>query len=1418
VSRLFISHSGTDNAEAKALLDWLAEAGWRNNDVYVDFDPERGIKAGERWEKALSEAASRCEAVLFLISRAWLDAEWCREEFDLARHLNKALFGVIIARDIGIDDLPDRLKGTYQVVDLASGQDHRIFRVTLPRTHEEAHATFSEEGLSRLRDGLAKAGLDPSFLDPRSFAWPPQGDPDRPPYRGLRPLEAEDAGIFFGREAPILEALGRLLGLRSEASPRLLVVLGASGSGKSSFLRAGLLPRLARDDSNFLVLPVIRPERAALTGENGVVHALETALAAQGIARPRAEIRTAVAAGAERVQPLLRRLVDRASARTLAEASGVKGPAVVLAIDQAEELFLSDGLAEGEALLGLVRDLTREDGPAIIVLFAIRSDSYDRLATVKALEGLRQQILPLLPMPRGAYQTVIEGPALRLSETRRRLEIEPHLKQRVLRDVEEGGGSDALPLLAFTLEQLYLDYGRASDALTLADYEAFGGIKGAIEAAVERALVAADADSRIPRDPDARLALLRRGLIPWLAGIDLETGSPRRRIARLADVPAEAEPLIRLLVEHRLLAIDRVTVREGDREWREITIEPAHEALLRQWGQLRGWLQEDLGALMTLEGVKRAARDWAANAYAPDWLNHAHGRLEEAERIAARRELADDLSVDARNYLRECREREELARQQEAEVLAREEARLAEITTAQVRTARMQHRARWALAGVAVAVAIGASAVLWQQSRLDAGQFALADGQINLLAELAAVERSRGDLDGALKFSVHGARLALDRDLHRASPSPVGGELAAVVWQSDWLRVLSGHESGVYSAAFSPDGSRIVTASYDDTARIWDPASGKEIAVLRGHDAPVWSAAFSPDGRRIVTASGDETARIWDSTTGIEIAVLRGHKGPVWSAAFSPDGSRIVTASLDGTARIWDVARSNQIMVLRGHADTVNSAAFSSDGGRIVTASWDKTARMWDAASGKEIAVLRGHQEWVISATFSPDGRRVVTASWDKTARIWDTASGMEVTVLRGHESEVESATFSPDGRRVVTASWDKTARIWDAASGKEIAVLQGHETRVESAAFSPDGGRIVTASEDKTARIWDATSRGEIAVLRGPEKGFASPAFCPDGRRIVDACADSTRTWDAVSGKEMTVLRGQESESLSAASSPDAWCTFTTWDKTNKAAQIWDAASGKEIAVLRGHEGRVSHAAFSPDGRRIVTASDDNTARIWDAASGKEITVLRGHESVVISAVFSADGRRIVTASADKTARIWDAASGKEIAVLRGHEQNVVSAVFSADGRRIVTASPDNTARIWDAASGKENAVLRHEKGVYSAAFSPDGMRIVTASADKTARIWDAASGEQIAVLRGHDGDVMSAAFSPDGSRIVTSSLDKTARIWDVHFATMPTKDLITEACVNQLAGVSMLSRYEMHLAGYSDDIPPVDVCAGVE
>ena len=416
-----------------------------------------------------------------------------------------------------------------------------------------------------------------------------------------------------------------------------------------------------------------------------------------------------------------------------------------------------------------------------------------------------------------------------------------------------------------------------------------------------------------------------------------------------------------------------------------------------------------------------------------------------------------------------------------------------------------------------------------------------------------------------------------------------------------------GHEDALNSAVFSPDGQYILTASADQTARLWEQASGKEIMTYRGHERSVNSAVFSPDGEYILTASHDQTARLWERSSGKQIMTYRGHEFWVTSAVFSPDGEYILTASDDRTARLWERESGKNIMTYHGHKDDLNSAVFSPDGQYILTASADQTARLWETASGKNIMTYHGHKDLVRSAVFSPDGKHILTASRDHTARLWEKASGKQIMTYLGHEGSLFSAVFSRDGEHILTASDDQTARLWETASGKNIMTYHGHKDLVRSAVFSPDGKHILTASRDHTARLWDRSSGKEIMIYRGHEDDVNSAAFSEDGKYILTASADKT-------------------------------------------ARLWDRSSGKEIMIYRGHEEWVNSAVFSPDGEHILTASDDNTARLWDRSSGKEIMVYRGHKSCVRSVVFSPDGQYILTASFDGTARLWDRSSGKEI------------------------------------------------------------------------------------------------------------------------------------------------------------------------
>jgi WD40 repeat protein/ABC-type oligopeptide transport system ATPase subunit len=1180
------------------------------------------------------------------------------------------------------------------------------------------------------------------------------------PYPGLAYFGPSDADLFFGRDATITrlaEAVGR---------QSFTALVGASGSGKSSVVLAGLAARLHNDRAGNWRFSHFR---IGTELESNPFLALARALAPLYVAsdsdverlKNTKLLATSLAAG----ELTLRDVFADCRSRN-------KGRRILLIADQFEEAFT---LVEDETirsrfidvLLAGFPDPAAGSVPDICLILTMRADFYGRALLHRRLaDALQNHLENLGPMNREELQAAIVRPAENAG-----VAFEPGMVKTLLDTVASKPGG--LPLLQFALREMW---GRQErKRITRKSYDEIGGVEGALAQRAETVFAGLTKNGADPAMDKAFQRLFTR-LVTLGEGQE-----DTRRVVEKAELGDEVWGLAQRLAgeENRLVVTNASSARE--------TAEVVHEALIRHWPKLVDWINRDRAFQSWLRQIGAGTELWSADPQDDGPLLRGGMLAQATEWLAKRR---DDLSQKERDFIEASIALRQRVEAEKAAVLAREHARLAEIEAGQVRTARIQRIAMGALAGVGLLVLAMLANVLWQQHDTDRREALV-------YTSLAAQAMNDEQFDRAMRFALQAypARGAMP---WAPFSTELEGKLAGGALSTYMHRVLRGHTGVVRSAAFSPDGKRVVTASGDSTARLWDTESGKEIAVLKGHTSLVSSAAFSPDGKRVVTASDDDTARLWDAESGKEIAVLKGHTDFVWSAAFSPDGKRVVTASGDSTARLWDTESGKEITVLKGHTSALVSAAFSPDGKRVVTASIDSTARLWDAESGNEVAVLKGHADAVASVAFSPDGKRVVTASFDFTARLWDAESGNEIAVLKGHTYWVQSAAFSPDGKRVVTASYDNTARLWDAESGKEIAVLKGHTNFVRSAAFSPDGKRVVTAADDTTARLWNAESGNEIAVLKGHANFVRSAAFSPDGKRVVTAADDTTaRLWDAESGNEIAVLKGHANWVRSAAFSPDGKRVVTASSDTT--ARLWDAESGKEIGVLRGHTRAVRSAAFSPDGKRVVTASDDTTARLWDTESGKEIAVLKGHTSALASAAFSPDGKRVVTASddttaRDNTARLWDAESGKEIAVLKGHTSALASAAFSPDGKRVVAASDDNTARLWDAESGKEIAVLNgHTYWVQSAAFSPDGKRVVTASLDATARLWDAESGKEIAVLKGHTGAVQSAAFSPDGKRVVTASVDTTARLWDVTWATLVRGETLRgRVCAEKLVGAA--------------------------
>ncbi len=584
----------------------------------------------------------------------------------------------------------------------------------------------------------------------------------------------------------------------------------------------------------------------------------------------------------------------------------------------------------------------------------------------------------------------------------------------------------------------------------------------------------------------------------------------------------------------------------------------------------------------------------------------------------------------------------------------------------------------------------------------------------------------------------------------------------------------------VDGVAFGPDGKRIVSRSQRQGLHVWDAISGRGLFSLKGHTGEVTDVAFSPNGKLIVTGSRDKTLKVWGAEKGQVLLTLRGHTQSVFGVAFSPDGKRILSASADGTLKVWEAGKGQHVLTRKWNVDLVTRVAFSPDGNRLVSVRSDGTLKVWDIQKGQELLTLKGHTQPIRSVGFSPDGTRIVSGSEDGTLRVWDAQTGNVVLSLKGHVREVTGVAFSPDGRRIASSSSDRTLKVWDAEKGQEVHTLKGHTKPVRCLAIRrPDGQRIVTGGggHDRrgnglpgTLTVWDAERGQVLHTLKGHTEPVRCVAFSPDGKRIVSGSEDKTlKVWDAENGKEVRTLKGGPSGVNSVAFSLDGK-RIVSEDSDSASARVWDAETGRALLSLKGgHERAVTSVAFSPDGKRIVTGSLDWTLKVWDAQTGKHLLTLKGHTNNVTSVCFSPDGKRIVSGGDDNTLKVWDVQTGEELLTLRGHAKPVLSVAYSPDGKRIVSGSEDGALKVWGSATGQGLLTLKEHRGpVYGVAFSADGNRLVSGSEDGTLKVWDARRSQAVLSLEEDDVTALSMAFSPDGKRLVVGYVGGTVKVWD--------------------------------------------------
>ncbi|WP_077040002.1 TIR domain-containing protein [Rhodococcus sp. MTM3W5.2] len=1396
MSRVFITYSSRDRRQAIALKRWLTEREpGLAREIFLDVDADTGLPLGIRWKDALRKAKDRCEAVIVLLSSAWESSHECKLEYRHAEDLNKPVFVVRLEpMESG------EITREWQRCDLFG--DGPQTEASLGDGSEPV--VFLTDGLERLRTGLRATGVGAEY-----FPWPPPGDPNRAPYRGWEPFEEVDAAVYFGRDAQILDGLDRLRGIRNTGVESLFVILGPSGVGKSSFLRAGLLPRLRRDDRNYLPLDIVRPERNALTGDSGLAQSIHAMRVRLGLTRPTlGEIKAACPDGVERLREWLLEAQQAARARVLDLPPDAPAPALVLPVDQAEELFGVDAGAQARQLLSLLARLMRDangDRVSMFVVLTIRADLYEAWQTAPELAGLKSAVFgELKPMPPTQFKEVVVGPVRRAGETGRQLRVEPALVDRLLEEC--GQGADTLPLLSLTLSRLYRDYGGDID-LTLVEYTAMGGMSRVVQTEIDSAL------SADPGERQRQLERLRRAFIPWLATINPDNDQPMRRVARWSDIPAESRPLIDVLVAKRLLVKDE---RGG-----ETVVEVALESLLRQWDELAEWLRSEAEDLKAADRLEGAATEWERRDRDEDWLLQGT-RLEDAEVLSAKTDFIDRLQP-TRGFLLASREREtarteEEKRRREAELQAAKDKQqaaeaLAEAETeakeqAQAHTAALRQRTRVLRAALAVTLVAAMVAVFYYFQERDSARESLA-AQLNSEAQaMLAGARPEGE------FRALGELLAAP---HIAPNTDADAMLGALVARRDVVKII-GTPDLVGSAAFDRDGNRIVSGGSDGMVRLWNAHTGQpEGAPMLADRGGVSNVAFSPDGGTIAAGGSDGVVRLWETATQKPLNTPDiTDPSAVLGMGFKADGGRIVSATFDGTLRWWETTTgkldSDPVERLRG--GRVMSVAFSPDGRWLALGSEDNSIRLADLSTPEYTLVdevLAGHQGVAHSIAFSPNSGQIASGSADGTVRLWDAHSHTSIGApMEGHEAPVTSVAFSPDGQRIISGDLAGTIRVWDVATGHPASTpLVGHRGMVTSVGFSRDGSRLLSASADTTMRIWDANTAVGMTGHSGGGLGVYSVRFNEDGNRISSASLDGARLWDADTGTSAGFMAGQGFP-VAVAWSRD-WQmvviggkdgTLLRWDSSglplgdpitspglasldvsydgrwivtggeDGAVRRWDARTGKKVSEqLDAHTARVNLVGFSPDSRMVVTGSLDRTLRRWDAATGKSLgePMTVNPKAPAVSADFSPDGRTLATGDDVGTVRRWDAGSGQALGEpMTGHKGSIY-VEYSPDGRTIASYGFDATVRRWDAQTGELLGEMPTQGWTANIDFSPDSRRLASAGADGI-RLWNADTGEPIGEpMRGHIGQALSVDFSPDGRSIVSGGADHTVRLWSV-------------------------------------------------
>jgi WD40 repeat protein len=1308
LSRLFISHSSNDSVAAIAFKQWLGANGWPEEDVFLDLD---NIGAGELWKEALRKAHLRCEAVILLASPDALSSPECLAEVRKAEDFGKEIV-VVLLHDLTIDD--QRL-GSYrerQIVDLSAPPLAHCEKVNFRGIQHDVH--FNNGALLKIKDYLFRRGITPD-----SFAWPPEGKADAEPFPGLLAFTEDDAGIFFGRDADILHGLDEFRLLRRNRSSRILAIQASSGAGKSSFLRAGLWPRLCRDP-DFAPLAIVRPAQGILTGPDGLARKL-----APRLSRPDA-----------RVNPgdIVTRLMASDAARTVAEFARIMTaaaadaheqrrlvnpnappPALVIAIDQAEELLAPDDTEESQRFLALLAGLMREPPPGVepFALLTVRADSAAALYQAIVEHELETpKSLTLLPLPRSSYRDVILKPIEVMARRGQRITISPDLVEQLVKDAS---GADALPLLAFTLSYLYQGYA-AGGGIGLKEYAAIGGIAGSIERALKHALTKPGDTPSIPAAPEEQLARLRATFIPWLARIDPETNEPKRRVARLDEFVGATRAMVDRLVRARLLTADR---RDG-----VDIVEVAHESLLRQWAALAAWLQAVADDLRMIDSVERAATEWGRNGRQVAWLDHRADRLSAAERVAANEDFRRRLGSEALAYLAACRARE-------------------------TRQRRIAQAVAWSVAGVFAIFSIVLIFALRETQR------AQKETRASLQIARSELDLGNGNVEAALAESAAAFRsvptaasrsallqAAMEISPHAAEVIPLGGEVAeALAWVSNtqldfatpsgrlrsldvttrsknvagWeLPLVKRPQEGNRSAlrALSALGTDRMIAVFDEgSVGVYQRGNNQlqlqspegEISVNPNQHA----VAIAKSGTLIALATTEALIIVYRCEW---IAVNRSGGRPCArvhfadvhgrAVAISPGEERIAVGDQDGKVTVYDLAGNatgapasfDAPINALGWADQRDWLAVGTTSGRIAVldASGEQKAFIHQASLGdKSIAALAWSPN-TLALAFVCNATAVCV--W-QTSPDADTPNGFKPAMrFEGHRLAVTRLRFSPDGTRLASGSPQGSIRIWNLAQDTDVtyAFYADRFVGISKIAVSPDGSVIAGGSTDGAIQIWEAGSAAS--------------------RRVVNLSKD-VEVRDLAWNGNGALAAIDDSDTVSVIAADARLAPISIPIRMRAGYHLQWADEGRLIAVpvneggvllldplypqvaplrLSAGEEQAWGAASVPRSRLLLVSYVGGEIKLWDLASRQAVGIMRnpntsqGNKIGVGSLSVSADARLLAVSSGDRFVTVYDIGNRAIWRVLETSSDGITAVAFSPNRRRLAALGTDKRLYVW--------------------------------------------------------------------------------------------------------------------------------------